>query len=530
MPPIEINDLGLIGVITDTPSHVIPPEAWTMATNTRIVDGGLEKMLGWEQIFGTPGVAPHFAIPIRTSAATFWLYVSLLKAYAYDGTTHTNVTRQSVGVDVNYTASETREWNGTLLSNIPIVNNGVDIPQFWATIALATKLANLTNWPSTLRAKVVRAFGPFLIAINTTKSGTNYPHMVKWSHPADPGSIPSSWDETDPTKDAGELDLPDVDAGILVDALPLSEIMYLYKESSVWKLRFVGGQDIFSPGQAAWLTTTGILAPRCVCITGDGTKHVWASQDDILWHDGNRVRSLLTERRRREIFSSLDTTSYINSFMFTNPTANEVWFCYPSSGNTNPNKAVIFNYARGGDQWPCTDADGITFRNAAIGNVQGASDELWSQGTDTWADDTGPWSTVSRRRVILCGASATKFYNLDKGSTRDGTAFTGTLQRLGLSVTGKKRNNEWVVDFDRMKMGDRLWVKGRNGPFSVRMGVQQLVDGPITWNPVVSHDPSSGVFVDAGPVSGRALAVEFSSANGFRVDGYGIDVKPLGNF
>lgn len=474
--------------------------------------------------------APHFAMPIRTSAATFWLYASLDKIFAYDGSTYANITRQTASIDVDYTGSETREINGTLLGGTPIINNGTDIPQYWTGIALSSKMSDLSNWPSTLRAKVVRAFGPFLVAINVTKSGTNLPHMVKWSHPADPGTLPSSWDETDPTLDAGEFELPDVDAGILLDALPLSETLYLYKESSVWKMRFVGGRDIFSTGQAAWLTTTGILAPRCVCVTGDGKRHVWASQDDILWHDGNQVRSLLTNRRRKELFNAIDTSNYLNCFIFTNPLRSEVWFCYPTSGNTHPDKAMIFNYQFGGEQWPTTDADGITFRNATIGAIQGASDELWSDGTDIWDDDTGPWSQLARRRVVLCGTDAGKFYKLDNGATRDGTPFTGTLQRTGLSVTGKKRNGEWVVDHYVNKLVRRLWPKISGGAVNVRLGTQELVDGPITWSPVAVHDPSANLYADPGPIGGAAIGVEFSSDVAFRISGYSLELQTLGRF
>lgn len=526
--PVEINDVGTIGVITDTKPWMLPPEAWSFGTNMRFVDGDLEKLLGWEQVFGTPNIAPHFAIAVRTAAATFWLYTSLTKATAFDGSTHTDVTR-TVGGD--YTASQTREWNGTLLAGIPIVNNGIDVPQYWPTVALATKLANLTNWPATLRAKVIRAFGPFLMAIGISKAGVPAPHMVKWSHPADPGTLPNSWDETDVTKDAGETELPDVDAGILLDALPLSETMYFYKESSVWKGRFVGGRAIFDFGKGAWLTTTGILAPRCVCVTGDGTRQVWASQDDILWHDGNRVKSLLSERRRKELFESIDTANYLNCFMFTNPLKGEVWFCYPSSGQTNPNKAFIFNYLRGGDQWPIFDADGLTFRNASIGPIQSPSTEIWDTGSDTWDTDTGPWSTQDRRRLVLCGTDATKFYNMDKGITRDGVTFTGLLQRLGLSVLGKKRNGEWIVDFDRMKMFDVIWPKiSGQGAVNFRIGSQQLVDGAVTWNPMVSFDPLTTPKIEAGPISGRALAIEISSENYFRLSGNKMDVTDLGKF
>lgn len=527
---VEIDDSGSIGVITDTPAYQIPPEAWTSGTNVRVVDGGTERLQGWSQVFGTPGVAPHFAIPVRTASASFWVYASLTKIYGYDGTSHTNITRQVAAVDVNYTASDTYQWNGTLLADVPILNNGIDVPQYWPTISLATKMAPLTNWPATLRARVVRAFGPFLMALGISKAGTPFPHTIKWSHPADPGSVPSSWDENDPTTDAGETPLPDVNAGILLDMLPLGDTMYIYKENSVRKARFVGGRDIFDFGKSAWLETTGILAPRCVCITGDGTRQVWASQDDILWHDGNRVRSLLTERRRRELFNAIDTVSYNNCFMFTNPLKGEVWFCFPPSGQTNPTKALVFNYLRGGDQWPIFDADGITFRNASIGPVQGASDEQWNQGTDTWADDTGPWSTLQRRRVILCGTDATKFYNMDDGGTRDGVVFTGTLQRLGLSVLGKKRNGEWVVDFDRMKMYDTIWPKLKSGVVSIRIGSQQLVDGPVTWNQAVVYDPTTDIKVDAGPISGRALAIEISGASSWHLDGYKAAIQDIGMF
>src|SRR5262245_43415513 len=50
---IEINDVGKVGVITDTPGSQVVPEAWTTGTNARVVDGGAEKLLGWAQIFGT---------------------------------------------------------------------------------------------------------------------------------------------------------------------------------------------------------------------------------------------------------------------------------------------------------------------------------------------------------------------------------------------------------------------------------------------------------------------------------------------
>lgn len=526
MATIDINDLGRIGAVTDTPAYQLPPEIFTTALNMRVVDGGLEKSLGWSQIFGTPGVAPHFALAVRTASATFWLYVSLAKAYGYDGTTHTDITRASGG---DYTATDTYQWNGTLLGGVPIINNGIDVPQFWSTVALATPLTALTNWPSTLRAKIIRAFGPFLMAFNCTKSGTTYPHMVKWSHPAVPGSVPSSWDETDATKDTGEEDLADVNAGVLVEALPLSDTMFAYKEASTWKIRYVGGRAIFDVGKGAWLTTSGVLASRCATVTGDGKRHVVATQDDIIWHDGNQVKSVLQGRQRKRLFNEIDTTNYGTSFIFDNPLAQEIWFCYPTSGATQPNKALVMNYSTG-DTWAVTEADGITFRNAITGTIESPSEETWDGTEDLWDDDTGPWAQLARRRVVLCGTNATKFYNLDSGTTRDGTSFTGTIQRIGLSLLGRKRNGDWIVDFEQRKLGTRLWPKIQGGPVDVRFGAQEVVNGAVAWSPVASYDPSTEMYVDCDPVNGRALAIEISSANSWRIDGYKYDVSAVGMF
>lgn len=530
MPEIDINDLGSIGAVADTPAYMLPPEAWSQMLNMRIVRGAPERLQGWEQVFGTPTVAPHFMMPIATQSSTFWVYFSLTKGYVYDGGSHTNITRQSGGVDVNYTANDTPDWNGTFLGGVPIFNNGTDVPQYWPTISTGTKLANLLNWPSTLRARVVRAFGPFLVAFNLTDSGNSLPHTIQWSHPADPGTIPSSWDYTDPTVDAGRLDLPDVNAGIIVDAMPLGENMYIYKESSTRRMRFIGGQFIFDIGQAAWLPTSGLLAPRCVALTPDGTRHVLCTQDDIIWHNGNQVVSILDQKQKIRLFSDIDSVNFGTSFMFANPTNNEMWFCYPGQGQTYPDRGLILKQQ--GDRYIPTEVDGITFRNATSGPIESVSDETWEATEEAWDEDTGPWSELQRRRVILAGTAATKFYNLDKGLTRDGADFTATLRREGLSIIGRKRSGEWIEDHQFYKMFSRMWPKVRGGPVNIRFGSQEKVDGAISWGNVVEFNPETMNTADPTPVSGRAIGVEFSTeaSVAWALDGYKIDVKKMGSF
>lgn len=523
MPEIEIADLGSVGLIRDQEGHILPPEALTYARNVRCLPDGIERIGGQEATFGTPSVAPHFAMPIVTSASIFWLYVSLTKGYVYDGTSHTNITRQTAAADVDYTASNTRDWNGCLLGGVPILNNGSDDPQYWSALSAGTKLAKLANWPASTKAAVIRAFGPHLIALNVTEGSTNYPHMVRWSHPADPGTVPTSWDYTDETVDAGRTELPDAYAGIIMDGLPLRGNFYIYKENSIWRMRHVGGLFIFDFD--TFLESSGILAPRCVTMTADGAQHVVATQDDIIVHNGNAYQSILPNRYKRYLFNTMDPVNYINSFIYTNPFRDEIVFCWPESGQTHPNRALIWSYKLG-QIGVLTEAD-VNYRNAATGPVEVSAGELWSEGSNAWDVLDGPWSTLLRRRVVLCGTAATKFYVLDSGLTNDGTDFTGKFQREGLSLVGRKRNNEWIVDFEKRKMLRRVWVRATGGPINVRIGFQEVPGGATTWTPAQSFNPATQNFLDVFG-SGRAVSIEFGADVPFKVLSYKLDGEVIG--
>ena len=536
MPTVDINDLTSIGVIRDTPPYMLPPEAWNIGLNVRCVAEGIEALRGWEAVFGTPGVPPHFAMPLRTAAENFWIYASLDQIWVYDGTTHTNLTRLAGGP---YSTSSTAEWSGTLLGGIPILCNEVDVPQYWASADVTVAMANLPNWPANLRGKTVRSLGPYLMAAGLTDAGGALPHTLQWSHPADPGSIPTSWDYTDPTVDAGRKDLPDVNAGIILDQLPLQSAMYVYKEGSVWRVTSIGGRFIFD--FKTIFETVGALAKRCMAVTPDGTKQCFASQDDILWHNGNDSGSLLERSMKRRIFSEMDTVNYRNSFMFANPLYNEMWFCYPTSGHQQPNKAVIINMTN----FPnvvVTEADGITFRNAAIGQIETPTSGIWSD-PGTWDTDTEPWATVSRRKVLLCDPDAVKLYQMDSPQqTRNGQPYTVTLRREGLSIIGRKRSGDWIEDHQQLKLPKRVWPKLAGDPVKIRVGTQQFVGrdedaNPITWGPYVDFDPDSQVVCDTfapddGSEAGRTQCIEFqtTASNFWRLDGYKLEFDVLGEF
>ncbi len=528
MGVVEINDLASVGQINDIAPYMLPPEAWTLAENIRFAKGGAEVMAGWAQVFGTPGVAPHFALPVKSPSQTFWLYTSLTKGYVYNGSTHTDITR-SVGGD--YTTNATEEWNGVVFGGIPILNNGHDVPQYWSAYLITTHLAALPNWPSTLGASVIRNFGSYLVAFNITDAGTNYPHLVQWSNPASPGTVPTSWAYSNPTTEGGRKDLPDVNSGIILEALQLQSTMFIYKERSIWKMTYIGGQFIFQFD--TFLADVGILAPRCVCSDGTGARHVVVTQDDIIVHNGNAPQSILTDKQRVTLFNSINRDAVSTCFMFLNKVKDEVWFCYPESNQLQPTRAMVWNYRKSAISF----VSGITFRNAVVGDIEGMTGELWSDGTDTWVDETGPWSRIFRQQVVLSSPVNTKFYQLDSGTTRDGVSFAVTLQREDLGVIGKKRTGEPINDFKQMKMVDAVWPKIEGAAIRLRVGFREVVKGVLTWQDYTTFNPATDTWVntivnESLPGCGKAVSIEFSTLASayWRVDGYSMNVEVIGPY
>ena len=165
MPVVEINDLARVGQVNDVAAYMLPPEAWTLAENIRYSKGAPQVLDGWSEVFASPPVPPHFALPVKGSSQTWWMYTTLVAALVYNGSTHSVITRLSGP----YTANNTQDWNGVVFGGIPVLNNGFDVPQAWiGAYSTALRLVDLPNWPSGMRAKVVRNFGSYLVAFNIT--------------------------------------------------------------------------------------------------------------------------------------------------------------------------------------------------------------------------------------------------------------------------------------------------------------------------------------------------------------------------
>lgn len=528
MPLIPIHNLGSIGIVTDVPSYELPPEAWTAGQNIRFRDGKVHKFLGQNTVFDPPSIAPLWIQPLYTQTQAWWIYAGLNKVYATDMASHYNITRQTTSVDVNYAASSDIKWNGGVLNGIGILNNGVDPPQMWNPPTSSTKLVALSNWPASTEARVIRvAFKYFLVALDLTEAGTRYPTVLRWSHPAAPGAVPSSWDYTDPTLDSGRTVLADT-PGFLLDFLMLGKIGILYKEDSVYTMAYVGGNSIFSIDTL--YPDIGLYARECVKAFRKG--HFMVTQDDIIIHSGGAPQSILTGRQRTTLFSSIDSTYKVRSFVLANPAKSEMWFCYPTTGHVQPNKALVWNWDN--NTLGTRDLDGdIAFGTNGVVNPAAVS-QVWDTDSNTWDTDSTIWDArdydPTNTNILLARYDTARFLHIDQGNQFSAANFTAYVERRGLSIVGRDRAGAWKVDRNAMKYVKRV-IPHVSGTCEVLVGSHTTPDGNITWDGPYTFNPATDREVLCNVV-GPYIAVRIqSTSNGaWELANYTLDMDVIGSY
>ncbi|KKN74539.1 hypothetical protein LCGC14_0389560 [marine sediment metagenome] len=106
MVKIPFDDVGTVGINKDLDDHALPLSAWTAGRNIRFNDNKAEKFLGHELVFNPPAIPPYWAMPVLTADNVFWIYAGLTKVYAFQGGTHSNITRIKTSPEFEIPPSE----------------------------------------------------------------------------------------------------------------------------------------------------------------------------------------------------------------------------------------------------------------------------------------------------------------------------------------------------------------------------------------------------------------------------------------
>lgn len=375
------------------------------------------------------------------------------------------------------------------------------------------------------RCKSLRAFRSFLIALNVTKDGVNFPRVVKWSTEAATQTLPTSWNETDSTVDAGEFELADTKGDIL-DGLQLRDSFMIYKEDAVYSMTFVGTPFIFSFRQLS--PTIGAISKNCV-VEFDG-GHAIFGKGNFYVNDGQRIKPILPMKLKEYVFQSIDGQQVNKCFVVADYGRTEILFCFTADGATTeePNKAVVWNYITN----TFTIRDIPDLAHIGYGNVGNPTRATtWATTTFTWAGVTGPWTMsydLQDKVLLFADPTNTKLYRDNSGNKEDTNNMTSYIERSGLSLNEQGQPDQYSVK--RISaIYPKMSISGDNS-INVYLGTSMSTEEGITWGTPVTFNPNTQSKVSVRG-TGKYYAVKFESETDmdWELDGYALDIKNVGS-
>lgn len=532
---LPIRNLGQLGILMDPSPYDLPPNAFSSGINVRFADGKLLR-------------APVFrTIKASLSASVPLFCYGVPPASGFDSILYADVNGRlwnfSSGVSTDYSvaghvdATDSRAFSGTIIANNIVINRPSHVPAYLQPGTV--QFQALPGWTSNHRARVIRTFKSFLVALNVTKGVNEFPYMIKTSD-ASQGVIPSSWDQNDTTKLATENNLDELTTP-LVDGRPIANVFLLYTSNETWLMEYTGSGFLFNYRRL--FKDAGVINTNCIQEV-DGKQYVWG-ENDIYITDGNQKSSIMDQRNAKRFFSDLNMAQKAKFFTHHDPRQKSIYFCGVSGyslsnfvGTTYCNLAAVFNYAN--NTWTFYDLPNCTAATSA--NVDNTL--TWTTAPGTWDTLGGSWydqqDSAQRFPVFLSVADAANGLSSNKLIVAD-PHDTG---KVALSVDTESTKNPYVervgIDLDELGLGvgDYKHIRGLKPQMKMydtlkntrwRVGGQTLIDDSIRYSPYKNFNPRTKYKID-GKIGGRYLAYEISmtDTSDFELSGFDFDVVSIG--
>ena len=510
---VNINNLGQVGLISDQQEQSLPPNAFSDSLNVRFRNGTAWRVKGYESMQAITGQGLYI-MPYEYDGGAYWVFATARRLYSWDGSTVTEITRTSGVLSGNAEAM----FSGDVYNGIALLNNGVDVPQIWTPDD--TNAADLTNWPSTWRAESIRSFKNFLVALNMTEDGTNYPTKFRWSSVADPGTVPTEWVAA-ATNQAGD-DVIEETQGEIIDAEALRNDLIIYKSDSAYFMSFIGGQFVMQNRPA--LKERGILAKRCAKEFKTG-QHAIFDRNDIYVHDGQTSESILKGRMYDKVFPAMDQDNYFRSYVTRNWVDDEVWFCFPETGASFPTHAAMWNWRE--NTWGVRELPDVTHTSYGTYPSASYSNPIERSLVSMKIDKTALYPASTLYPVLKTDPGVyypddgdSSLLAMEYGWDADGSNMTCTVERTGF----RPENKDGVY---RIR---EVYPHGEGGDISIWMGKQDspnqtpTYEGPYTFTPEGTQEKINT------RVTGRYLAfkIQFPVASEGKVSSVDFDIVKTG--
>lgn len=197
-----------------------------------------------------------------------------------------------------------------------------------------SSLPGATDVPAAVNAVLVSDVSRFVLAFGAAPYGSSTldPMLVRWSDQE------SAVDWTpSPLNQAGELRLS-VGSEIVARLQSRQEVL-VWTDAAIYSMQYQGPP--LGWGAQLLADNVSIASPNAVAAVNG--RAYWMGNGKFYKYDG--AVTTLECTLRRSIFEDLNSDQMLQVFAGTVGEFNEVWWFYPSTGSTVPDKYVVHNYA-----------------------------------------------------------------------------------------------------------------------------------------------------------------------------------------
>ena len=287
-----------------------------------------------------------------------------------------------------------------------ITNNRDNVKQFDGDTL--TDVSNLPSGGSCLAVNVY-VFNNYLMLINTTEGGTQYPQRVRW---CDTGDI-TDWSNGN----ASYEDLYDKEDYCL-GVLSLGPYLYIYRERSIYRCSYVGATDLLFEFELM-VSGEGVVSSQAVADVGDW--HLFWGNSNLYRYDGDFSIRPMADHIYYKIFGTdgIASPSYIGkTFGLYIEELDEIWFLFPSTGQEYPDTLLRYSIV--------TDAIFIRefdHKFLGYGFYSTTNAKTWSDLSGSWLQQSWTWNskriTSSSPITLLCGYDPKQVYQYDYTTNQD---------------------------------------------------------------------------------------------------------------
>jgi hypothetical protein len=538
MSILKVRGLGAAGVISDIEPYELPQQAWSTGINARFRNGKVERAPVWRSASTTAltEVDPRFCFARIAPDNNDDLFIGYKNGKVKKWSNNAETDYSLAG----YTPSSVEAiWSKCELGGVIYVNRSDRQP--WGLVPSGSAFTAITGWNAAWTAKLLRAYGGALVALNVTKSGVANPILVKTSSiVTTPNAFPATWDQTDTTHNATENPLTELE-GEIKDAAVLGDELVIYGTKQNFAMRLDGSSNIFGYRRLAF--AGGAINANCaVEVQG---KHFVFGPTTFYMHDGLTKIDILDGKNREFVYGTMNASKSQRFFVSYNPNREEVSFNYVGTdehtaftGGVGCNRAAVLHVPSG--TWTFDDAP---FVHAAVSCSVAINAPTWATVATTWETVGGSWQDLEdgvKKPLLYVGeANATaslsdRLYAFDpygKGSLVSAPVDTNAtagmyLERIGIDL------DEVNVELRGYKWISSLFPQGRmdldSVPMEFSVGAADTFGQNPTWTPYQTYDPFNDVKVDVD-IGGRflALRIRYPSYKTVSLSGLDLDVAVL---